>query len=230
MARDEALLILVGERRSLPTLRLYTWNAPTISLGYFQRYEEYAALPPPAGGLPVVRRPTGGGAILHDVELTYALTLPVDHRLCAGGANRLYACIHDAIIASLELPVSRARRCGVTDDSTATRGPFFCFARRHGYDVIVGDAKLVGSAQRRTRRAVLQHGSIVLGSRFDQQPTAQTGLDPFTLLSHLRDDVPRHVARLTGENLFSGVWSSEELAAVPALMNKHAGNAWLRRM
>ena len=66
MARDEALLDRVGDGSSPPTLRLYQWDPPTISLGYFQKYADYEALDPPAGELAVVRRPTGGGAILQD--------------------------------------------------------------------------------------------------------------------------------------------------------------------
>ena len=85
MARDEALLTLVGTSQSPPTVRLYQWNPPTISLGYFQHYGDYVSLPPPAGTLPVVRRLTGGGAILHDLELTYSLTLPTGHQLLAHG-------------------------------------------------------------------------------------------------------------------------------------------------
>src|SRR3990172_9526549 len=90
MARDEALLTLVGTSQSPPTVRLYQWNPPTISLGYFQHYGDYVSLPPPAGTLPVVRRLTGGGAILHDLELTYSLTLPTGHQLLAHGPGRLY--------------------------------------------------------------------------------------------------------------------------------------------
>lgn len=230
MARDEAILDAVGRCLSPPTLRMYQWDRPTISLGYFQKYADYAALPPPAGSLPVVRRPTGGGAILHDMELTYALTLPVDHRLLAEGPGRLYACMHDAIIMALDPMAVRSRRCGVTDDSTATRGPFFCFARRHCFDLTVGDAKLAGSAQRRTRTAVLQHGSIILGSRFDQQPTARLALDPAAAIAGLRAALPHQFANLTSESLVCGEWSPEELAAVPGLIEKHAAAAWLRRM
>ncbi len=66
MARDEALLDGVRSGTSPATLRLYEWAAPTVSLGYFQPYAQYETLAPPAGELPVVRRLTGGGAILHD--------------------------------------------------------------------------------------------------------------------------------------------------------------------
>ena len=176
MARDEALMTRVGTGESAPTLRLYQWDPPTISLGYFQRYAEYEALPPPARDLPVVRRQTGGGAILHDLELTYSLTLPVDHPLLAKGSNRLYELMHDGIVACLgELGVT-ASPCGHTDDSGPTRGPFFCFDRRHAYDVLIDGNKVAGSAQRRTRQAVLQHGSIILGNRYRQQSTAMLGI------------------------------------------------------
>lgn len=172
MARDEALLLRVGRGESPGTLRLYQWDPPTISLGYFQRYADYASLPKPAGSLPIVRRLTGGGAILHDWELTYSLALPIAHPLLQGGPSRLYGLMHNVVIAALAELGVLAARCGVSDDSGAAKGPFFCFERRHCYDVLVGRDKLAGSAQRRTRQAVLQHGSIVIGNRFSQQPTA----------------------------------------------------------
>jgi lipoate-protein ligase A len=159
MARDEAMLIEVGNKSAPPTLRFYQWSPPTISLGYFQKYADYEALPAPAGELPVVRRLTGGGAILHDLELTYSIALPLGHELLSGGANHLYELAHDAVIASLEELGLTAARCGQSDDSGAARGPFFCFERRHCYDVLLGGDKIAGSA---AHHAVLQHGSIVL--------------------------------------------------------------------
>ena len=97
MARDEALLDWVGRGAAPPTLRFYRWEPPTISLGYFQAYSEFEKLPPPAGELAVVRRTTGGGAILHDREWTYSLALPASHPLAAGGkAPKLYELMHDA--------------------------------------------------------------------------------------------------------------------------------------
>ncbi|MCK4661148.1 MAG: lipoate--protein ligase, partial [Phycisphaerae bacterium] len=162
MARDEALLTLVGEGESVPTLRTYLWSPPTISLGYFQRYADYVSLAPPAGQLPVVRRQTGGGAILHDRELTYSITLPLKHPLLAGGGNALYEIAHDALMECLKERGVQTHRSDMTDGSGPARGPFFCFVRRHRLDVMLGGGKLAGSAQRRTRKAVLQHGSIML--------------------------------------------------------------------
>jgi len=233
MAADEALLELVGLGESPPTLRLYQWDPPTISLGYFQKYAEYEALPAPAGNLPVVRRLTGGGAILHDRELTYALTLPLDHPLLAKGPNRLYELVHDVVIACLSRGGIEAARGGPTDESGAARGPFFCFARRHAYDVLIGADKIAGSAQRRTRLAVLQHGSIILARRYDQQPAAEP-LDPTdhdaTLdARQLAERLTDAFAAKSGCQLVTGQWTPPEQAATERLVPKYAGDEWTKR-
>ncbi len=229
MARDEALLTLVGAGQSPPTLRLYQWSEPTISLGYFQRYADYASLPPPAGELAVVRRPTGGGAILHDLELTYSISLPVGHPLLSRGPRALYELAHDAVMSALRGLDLAPARCGASDDSGAARGPFFCFARRHCYDVLVGHDKIAGSAQRRTRRAVLQHGSIVIGNRFAQQPTA-IAPQPFAdAMLHLRAAYPEALQSATRIPCHLGAWMSSELPLVQDLVGKYGGLEWTRR-
>lgn len=229
MARDEALMTRVGAFQSPPTLRLYEWSRPTVSLGYFQRFADFAALPPPLSTLAVVRRLTGGGAILHDLELTYSLTLPSNHPLLADGPNRLYELVHDAVISSLAPRRVQADRGGRTDDSTPTRGPFFCFARRHRFDVILDGAKLAGSAQRRTQAAVLQHGSIILGNRFSQQPTAIVDIPAADGISFLRDDLPAEFARTAGLAVSPGDWLPAEPADAEVLVAKYAGDVWTRR-
>lgn len=229
MARDEALLLRVGEGLAPPTLRLYGWDPPTISLGYFQRYAEYAALPPPAGGLAIVRRTTGGGAILHDLEVTYSLTMPLDHPWLGCGPGCLYEVAHRAVIAAVEELGAEAALAGVSDDSGPARGPFFCFARRHKYDVVQNGSKLAGSAQRRTRSAVLQHGSIVLGNRFSQQPTAVVAFGFEPAAQRLREAFPRLLAEQTQVAITRGDWSAEELALAETLTPKYAGDEWTRR-
>lgn len=229
MARDEALMRAVGRGESPPTLRLYRWDPPTISLGYFQHYADYEALPPPAGNLSVVRRPTGGGAILHDLELTYSIALPVGHPLLQGGATRLYQHAHDAVIAALRPLRVAASRCGITDDSGAARGPFFCFERRHCLDVLSGGDKLAGSAQRRTKDAVLQHGSIVLGNRFNQQATATMDVPFDEALAQVIECYPREFEQVCGIGLELGTWSAAELALAADVEPKYAGTDWTRR-
>lgn len=242
MARDETLLTLVGAGNCLPTLRLYEWNEPTISLGYFQHYSEYEALGSPLNRLAVVRRTTGGGAILHDRELTYAIAMPFDSPFVEGNPNQIYEWIHAAVIDCVSGLNVVARQLG-TDQSPPQvqrarasgrpgiqSGPFFCFARRHRYDVIVGGEKLAGSAQRRTSKAVLQHGSIIIENRFEHQPTAVLP-GPFdSALSYLRKAFPSCVARYGPIDLAEGVWSSEELSVSEPLVAKYAGLEWTRRL
>jgi len=230
MARDEALLTAVGAGESPPTLRLYQWDPPTISLGYFQRFADYEALDPPAGELPVVRRLTGGGAILHDLELTYSLTLPLSHRLLDRGPHRLYEIAHGAIAAALRPLGVKAAPCGFTDDSTPRRGPFFCFERRHEYDLLIGRAKVAGSAQRRTRTAILQHGSIILGNRYGQQQTATLPVPFAESVAGLRTTVAVQLARACGLGLEDSDWSQAELTAIAPRMEKYRGTDWARRI
>jgi lipoate-protein ligase A len=184
---------------------------------------------PPVNTLDVVRRLTGGGAILHDLELTYSLTVPAGHGLLSGGPNRLYELAHDAVIAALATLRVQASRGGPTDGSGAARGPFFCFARRHGFDVLADGAKLAGSAQRRTRAAVLQHGSIILGNRFPQQPTAEVRLPFEESAKRLGTLLADEFARLSGLALVPGDWTQRESALASDLMPKYAGSSWTRR-
>jgi lipoate-protein ligase A len=150
MAADEALLEhVLGTDR--PALRFYIWDPPTLSLGYFQPFAE--CLP----GLPVVRRMTGGGAIVHDRELTYALGLPPTEK------PRDWPCrMHDIVHKALD-------SCGVTTASSrcgteSGRGRFLCFEHHTPGDLLLGGHKIGGSAQRRRNGAVVQHGSILLGA------------------------------------------------------------------
>jgi lipoate-protein ligase A len=226
MAADEVLLRRVGAGESPPTLRFYQWDPPTISLGYFQKYAEYEALPPPAGDLPVVRRLTGGGAILHDRELTYSLTLPLGYDLLANGPNRLYELAHDVVIACLSESGIEARRGGQGDESGAAKGPFFCFARRHPLDVLIGPDKVAGSAQRRTRNAVLQHGSIILERRYEQQPAGATdAMSPRQLAERFAVKLAAETAR----QVQAGRWTRVELRVVSILAVKYTSQEWSRR-
>ena len=229
MARDEALLRRVGSGDSPPTLRFYQWDPPTVSLGYFQKYADYENLEPPAGNLAVVRRLTGGGAILHDRELTYSITVPLDHPILRGRPTSLYELVHDALIGALEGENVTAHRGGESDGSGAARGPFFCFARRHALDVLVGEDKLAGSAQRRTQQAVLQHGSIILERRFEQQPAAAITSSISTTAQDLAERMTRALARLSGVEPTSGQWQPEELSAAERFTRKYAGDQWTRK-
>jgi lipoate-protein ligase A len=164
MARDEALLQLVQDEaasgREVAALRTYGWAVPTLSLGYFQPIAAVES-DPRWRGVPVVRRPTGGGAIWHDREVTYALAVPRGHPLARRSAD-LYRAVHEAIAGLLRERGVDALRRGDAPAGEAAR-PFLCFADRDPNDVVIGPHKVVGSAQRRRHGAVLQHGSVLLG-------------------------------------------------------------------
>jgi len=228
MARDEAILTCVGEGISPPTLRFYRWGSPTISLGYFQPIADYETLAEPAGSLSVVRRFTGGGAILHDRELTYSLTVPAAHSLIkSGGPNGLYAHVHAAFAALLArhgVPVVNgpAGKGGCSHD-----GPFFCFERHSCFDLLANGCKIMGSAQRRTTDAVLQHGSLVLERRFDQQQCAAVGdFAGLDIDAHLPELAEAILAGAVGP---PGQMTPEEVARTDRLREKYASSAWTRR-
>lgn len=158
MAVDEVLL-LHAAREGVWSLRFYGWSEATVSLGYFQPIDErqsHAA----SRHCPVVRRPSGGGAIVHDRELTYSLAAPIGRAADTG--RRLYCLLHAALAEMLCRLGVEARLCPAASSHGGPRGPFLCFQRRAEGDVLFGHAKLIGSAQRRFQNAVLQHGSLLL--------------------------------------------------------------------
>lgn len=245
MGRDEALLRLATED-STPVLRTYGWSAPTISLGYFQGVDEIEPLRKQLREMPIVRRSTGGGAILHDLELTYSLVLPINHPLIAGKPNNLYAMVHQAISQAVgdTLPDSTTigmhsehdvtSRFGVDPGHRAQHGPFFCFARRSGFDVVVDReggtfAKLAGSAQRRTRTSILQHGSIMLATRFDEQPCATWG--GCALRAVDVDEAARRfveaLAAILDATFTHRRWTDSERTTAGKYRDMHASLAWL---
>jgi lipoate-protein ligase A len=162
MAVDETLLEAAANGGQC-SLRFYQWAVPTLSLGYFQAYadrQRHAS----SRNCAAVRRTSGGGAILHDHELTYSLAVPDGHPLAA---NRLgtYRVVHEAIIRTLAKWGVEARlfEKPIAHPKPPVRPePFLCFERRAAGDVVVGGEKIAGSAQRRCRGAVLQHGSVLL--------------------------------------------------------------------
>jgi lipoyl(octanoyl) transferase len=173
MAVDEALLEEAADQR-LATLRFYQWSEPTLSLGYFQRLAErdqHAA----SRHANVVRRISGGGALVHDRELTYSLCLGPNHSRSRRPAQ-LYQTVHTALIDSLSHSNVGARLHGPTVTHPREADPFLCFARRSEFDVVLdrpptsrsSPPKIAGSAQRRRRGAVLQHGAVLL----DASPSA----------------------------------------------------------
>jgi len=239
MARDEALLH--SPAIAPAALRLYAWSPPTISLGYFQRFADVAALPADVRDLPVVRRQTGGGAILHDCEVTYCLVVDDSLPVARQAPDALYRLAHEAWRAAL---AATGRPVDVAPDSfpmpSPRSGPFFCFEKPGRTDLIVDGLKLVGSAQRRIPRVataagappapaagrVLQHGSLLLAQRFASHPGCDLGApDPATVAGWTTDFVARVAAALdlTPTRL---TWTDELAAAAAEFRERYAGAAW----
>jgi lipoate-protein ligase A len=165
MALDEAMLLLHEAGETPPTLRVYGWQAPTLSLGYAQHSAKEVNLDACRRyGVTVVRRPTGGRAVLHDDEVTYSVVMPLT---LADGSHTLtehYRRIGLALAAALcqlGVPVRLARpqRPATTQRTPASPA---CFAALSRHELSVNGKKLVGSAQKRAQHALLQHGSIPL--------------------------------------------------------------------
>jgi len=161
MAIDEAMLMAHEAGLTIPTLRLYHWSPPAISLGLLQRLETINESACRQLGFDIVRRPSGGGAVLHQHEVTYAIV--VDGRICPEGSSVMstYRWLAKGLIAGLKrlgVEASLSEQADLSQQKIAS----FCFARLSGADLTVAGLKIGGSAQARRRQFLLQHGSIPL--------------------------------------------------------------------
>lgn len=164
MALDERLLEDMALRGGLPVLRFYTWDPPAVSLGRFQ--PEETAVNSTAcreRGIEVVRRVTGGRAVLHFRELTYSIVSPVESALFPNDVIGSYKVIAEGLLSGLRLlgvPAEMAcRSCAaVRPDGDQPA----CFTTPSPYELLVNGKKIIGSAQRRLPNAFLQHGSILI--------------------------------------------------------------------
>jgi lipoate-protein ligase A len=160
MAVDE-MLLLAAQVNKQAVLRMYQWNPATLSLGYFQSYKE-AQTYECSQQLPWLRRSTGGGALLHDQELTYSLVFP-SHNLASQQIADVYDLVHKSLIDTLQQFNIQAITAIATQTPDKQQNSFLCFNRRCECDVVLNDFKIAGSAQRRNGDYVLQHGSVLTG-------------------------------------------------------------------
>jgi lipoate-protein ligase A len=154
MARDEALLA-----EGAPTVRLYGWRPAAVSLGRSQTEADVDLDAARAWGLDVVRRATGGGAILHnESEVTYAVVLPLDHPGLPRDITGSFAFVSDGVVRALRHLGLPAQIETVPDNTRET----LCYVRRQGTNVVVNGRKISGGAQRRDGKALLQHGTVIV--------------------------------------------------------------------
>jgi len=161
MGLDESILEHVGRGESIPTLRLYAWEPACLSLGYAQPFADVDVSRLEERGWEVVRRATGGRAILHTDELTYSVIAPSNEPSVEGSVLESYNRIAQALlrtVKSLEIPVEVKEG---KPNETETINPI-CFEVPSTYEITVHGKKLIGSAQARRKEGVLQHGSLPL--------------------------------------------------------------------
>jgi len=184
MALDEAILEAVGKNTALPTLRLFAWQPACLSLGYAQPVKDVDQKRLANLGWDLVRRPTGGRAILHTDELTYSVIAPLHEPHVYGSILESYRRLSQALLCALSLigldAGAEKDHAGVQKSTPA--GPV-CFEVPSNYEITVAGKKLIGSAQARRREGVLQHGSLPLTGdltrivqvlEFDSEPLRQS--------------------------------------------------------
>jgi lipoate-protein ligase A len=180
MAVDEALLWAAAETGAPPTLRFYGWRPPAVSLGYFQEAdgevdrEEIARR-----GWGLVRRPTGGRAILHDDEVTYSVVIAeelLEHGQSVMGSYREISHGLELGLQQLGLAAALGETAADPEHRQAARDlPTVCFAQASRCDLVAAGRKVVGSAQVRKRGVILQHGSVPLTIRVEDQLAVMPG-------------------------------------------------------
>jgi lipoate-protein ligase A len=222
MATDEVLL--QSATSGVATLRFYGWQPATLSLGYFQPAQVRLA-DPLLAKLPWVRRPSGGDTLVHDREVTYALALPAGPRWQGRESwtmrmHRMIAAVlrTHAVVADLYPPVR----------PSPFTGPL-CFHHCTPGDVLVAGHKIVGSAQRKQRGALLQHGGILC--RTSPHTPALPGITELSGVefrpTQIQAGVTEQCQRDTGWHLLEGALTSTEAVAVAGLVrDKYASGRW----
>jgi len=246
MALDEALLLSRLRHGSPPTLRFFGWAPATISLGYGQRLDGRIDVPAAlAMGVGLVRRATGGSAILHegpDLEITYSVAAAAGDFDGSADLLETYRWIGEGLLAGLRALGAPVEMVPAKPSDPSTM-PAFCFARTGSFELEVDGRKLVGSAQRRQGTAFLQHGAIMLGAEPGRlRRVFPGGRDPLADMTTLETVLGRRpsfdetAAALAegfraahGLTLVPGGLSEEEAALAGMLeREKYATDDWTR--
>jgi lipoyl(octanoyl) transferase len=224
MARDEAMLESAATRGAA-SLSFYTWTEPTLSLGYFQPSAARESLP----SLAWVRRSTGGAGIVHHHELTYSFALPArpEWKSNEGWICRFHHLLRDvlAVFGIDSSPVV----CG----EEKKLGEVLCFLDQTAGDLLIRGSKVAGSAQRKMRGALLQHGSILL--RSSEHAPQLKGINDFAgkelfAPGALADLLARNFAADTGAKLVPGEWTADERDTIARIRaEKYAAADWNAR-
>lgn len=230
MATDEAIAALFGaDGQQTPTLRLYGWDRPSISVGFLQDARQFEGM-----GLPVVRRITGGRAVLHYKELTYSIVAGTSHPLFSGGILSSYRLISGSIVSALN---GYGINALLSSKKAGRAAQAACFDAPSKFEVLVDGRKLAGSAQRRLRDSFLQHGSILF--EIDEglnESVFGKGLSEKTACFSQYADCPVEAFRMVliktmeeafGASFTEGRLTDRELESRSALMeHKYSSDDW----
>ena len=161
MAKDEAISIACGDGKSPATLRFYEWKLPTISIGYSQKVESDINLQYcKSTGIGIVKRPTGGRAVLHENELTFSINTSIENPLFPNNILKSHKKISEALLLGIH-KLGVDAKLQYKSKKQINRDPV-CFSASSIYELMVDGKKIVGCAQRRFRNSFLEHGSIPL--------------------------------------------------------------------
>lgn len=193
MAVDEAIAEAAATGAAPPTLRFYRWQLPTVSLGRHQKLADVDEAQIAAHGYDLVRRATGGRAILHTDELTYSVAGPIEDPRMAGGVMDAYLRFSNGLLSGLEAlglaaETAPGRQRAARDLSAA------CFEAPSAYEITAGGLKLMGSAQSRRKGYLLQHGSLPLWG--DITRLVEVLALPCADKARLRQELPRKAITL----------------------------------
>jgi len=175
MAIDEAVFRATIREKGLPTLRLYGWQTPALSIGYFQDFtREVDSGACRRLGIDMIRRPTGGKAVLHDQELTYAVIAGTDLPFFPPDVLGTFRTVSRCVAKGLrELGIRAEMKAeGRSDEDGSLHSS--CFSRPSRYELLVGGRKICGAAQMRSQGAFLQHGALLMA--FDPAKTCRVVL------------------------------------------------------
>lgn len=245
MAVDEALLLSCDEQPQI-TLRFYQWTRPTLSLGYFQRVADIDLEECERRGFEWIRRPTGGRAVLHDHELTYSVIAPIE--ILGESVSQSHATISRALARGLgnlgitaEFAQKRAGKALTTpgDDNASLSAA--CFAAPVLVELTVQSKKIIGSAQMRTKKSLLQHGSIPITLDYDalaallRLPSAAIRqkaagladfLSPAPTINELKNALFQGFEEFFGIKLQTGELLAHERALIEKLCAQYSSHEW----
>jgi len=254
MAVDEALLQTANLKPNTPTLRLYSWYPYALSLGHAQSFEDIDQSRIEARGWDIVRRPTGGRAILHADELTYALIWHEEYQFLSGGVLESYRKISDALIQGLQILGVNAKSTLKEIPAAEINKEAVCFQHPSDYEITHDGKKIIGSAQARRKGNILQHGAIPLHGDItriidvlnypnpDRRENAKSKLSERAIT--LSDAVGRRITwNLAANALIAGFVNTFRIIFLPSRLTdeeislteqiykqKHNTNIWIKRL